>query len=1226
MPKRLSSTRISGTGAARLLPALLLLPAPTLTAAFLAVPTLAAPPAPADASGGPRVSTMYTTWDDYYFYAAFRVRDTNVEGKNATTTSQPQEDDDVEVFFDTGDDRAKVRTPQTYQMAVSAAQGAYFSVGDGTKIPKGKAVYSYKYAATVNGTLNNPADTDTGYDVELAIPWSELGQTGPPKPGATWGFNVLSRDRDDATPADKFYSLSRNVRGKGDVQNPSKWAQITFVTANGGRASTPGEVICAKVVGQFPRVNGTIVSGDWPAETKLAFGDHAVSAAAPTVAEEPNTTESPFDNPAGLAPTQTADNVTGLIDLPGGKGTIKIVPGGIKVPAGLEPPVITAPLPPPPPPPKRGKNQQVAQADLGKDVVVNSSMFTLGQTKPPPFVMGIYRLDYNADPRQGLAQNVWSPTGASLLADQPMNAAGPWFSALRPAWQRQQLAGMRRAGMDIALLRTQSGDPLLPRALDALVQALKELKGAGQDYPLIGVDATTAKPDLDVIYAHIPAEFRAVQDIPGTGETGVLVYDLSLGGADAPKALADGTPIARVFYNAGIASVSPGRTDRNGVVPRSGGRTYDTSWQVALVQTPDQVVVDSWNDFSHGTEVAASRQYGEQYADTTRANVIGFDGNRPWHAKYLWNTVPRTVFPKTLYQIPVHLENAGTVPWRAGEGYSMSVRWYKDGKLFDDSAPRIPVGKDVLPGQTVTLSVGLAARNNFGEDLEPGDYVLVIDMVQGQDRWFSYAGDTPLQIPVTVAAADAEATAAASARFLGTDTPGVAVPGRDTATLVHFRNDGPAPWTAEFSLGWKLQTTDPDGSNAKTVAEGSQKLGADPVVPGQIADVAVSVPAQDSAGKPLAPGEYRLHWFVRPSPQAAAIAGSYDEPLTVSAALPPVSFTLVDLPRTVDAGKDAQATLHIRNVSPDALPITATRFGYHWYYLDGTERQWEGGPLTPLLTALPPGADGTVAATFRTPTQPGRYALVWDTRVGDGPWQSTLPASAGDSTAMALINVGGKDLKSGAAVPLDLTKSFNTVGISSTSASRTGGFDGQGSTLPVALMPPDGTAEIDVNPFVLGRPGPPLYPSGYYTAQVGTGAASNHAISFLFPATREGQPNVISCTGQTLSLPDGKYAAVHLLMAATSPESQPQTASFGLVYDKGTLPAPVTVADWGTVASGASVTPGLTLPYRYTSVGVKAIPITLGDYVLRLDPTRKLTALTLPNSQNIKVVAVTLEK
>ena len=112
------------------------------------------------------------------------------------------------------------------------------------------------------------------------------------------------------------------------------------------------------------------------------------------------------------------------------------------------------------------------------------------------------------------------------------------------------------------------------------------MKAAGLDYPLVGVDATAGQPDLDLIYAHIPAEFRALSQIAGQDQSGVLVYDLSLGGADAKKTLADGTPIARLFYNNGIASVSPGRIDKNGIVSRKGGRTYDTAWQVAMVSTP----------------------------------------------------------------------------------------------------------------------------------------------------------------------------------------------------------------------------------------------------------------------------------------------------------------------------------------------------------------------------------------------------------------------------------------------------------------------------------------------------------------------------------------------------------------------------------------------------------------------------------------------------------------
>ncbi len=1229
MLQRLPGTRFPGAAAAAV-PLLL-----TLSFAVLPHPAFAAP-APASSDGAARVQTMYTSWDDYYFYAAFRVRDTNVLGTNTTTTSQPQQDDDLEVFFETDDARAKLRTPQTVQMAVSAAQGAYFSIGDGTKIPKGKAVYSYKYAVTVNGTLNKPEDIDTGYDVELAIPWSEMGRSKPPAPGEVWGFNVISRDKDSVNaPADKFYSLSSSVKGKGDVQNPSKWSRIEFVSGGAAIPSTPNKIICAKVVGQFPRVNGTIVSGDWPAVTRASFGTEAVNAPAPTLAEEPNTTESPFDNPPplGIAPPpsasqQQASAQTGTIDLPGGRGSIKIIPGGIKNPAGLAVPTVPATsrvqtrrigkgeyqVAQAAPEPKYSSNGQYAPLPAG--VSVNSGAFVLGAPQPPAFVMGVYRLDFNGDARIAPGQNVWNAAGGTALADQPMNSAGPWFSGLRTQWHRQQLADMRLAGIEVALIRTQPNDALLGRELDAFVEALKEMKAQGLDFPLVGVDATTGHPDLDLIYAHVPPEFRAMQDVAGLGTPGVLVYDLSLGSSDAAKSLADGTPIARVYHSDTVATVSPGRTDRDGIISRKGGRTYDTSWQVALVSTPNQIVVESWNDFAHGTEIAASRQYGEQYVDATRAEVIRYDGDRQWHAKYLSNAVPRTIFPKTLYQVPVRIENAGVLPWRAGEGYSLSTRWYRNGKLYDDSAPRIPIGKDVLPGHSVTLSIGLVARDNFGEDLEPGDYTLVVDMVQGQDRWFSYAGDTPLQVGVTVIGADA-GVGGTQATFLGTATPGIAAVGQTLASTVQVRNDGSAAWPVGYALGYKIQTTDPNGANPKTVAEGHAPLGTDAITPGQIASVAVPISLLSKAGQPLPSGAYRVHWFVQPDALGTLVNGSYDEPLRVADALPAASFVLADVPRTVDAGKTATARLVVQNVSAQTLKKSAVRLGYHWYYLDGTEREWDGGPTATLTQDLAPGAtDAAVTASFVVPKQPGRYALVWDTRIGDGPWQSTLPIASGDMVQQ-LVNVAPVKAP---LVPVDLTKNFNTLGIAPESPGKTGGFDGHGSVLPSEALPPDVTSEIDSDPLLLGKPGLPLYPSGYYTVQTGTDADSNHALSFLYPAVKGALPNVVACSGQTIILPSGKYQAVHLLAAAS--DGLPVTVNINALYGSETASLPVTIADW----SAAPPAPAFTASYHTTPAGSKPGPTTLGDYRLALDPTKKLTALVLPNERSLKIVAITLEK
>ena len=1172
---------------------------------------------PAAGAASPRVTALYTTWDDYYLYVGAQVHDTKVDGVNTTPTSQPQQDDDLEVFLETDNKRADVRTPRTYQMAVSAAGGAYFSVGDGSRVPQARAIYTYKYAVGVDGTLNSNSDTDAGYTIELAIPWQELGLKAAPKAGAVWGFNVLSRDRSStAAPANRLYSLSEAVKTAADVQTPSRWQRIVFV--NGGTAdSGDGRIICPHVaLDRFPQINGSIVAGEWPSSSRVAFGVQAIDAPAPTVAEEPNTDTSPFDNPPPttspsappVAQAPTPDTApppappaplpgtqVGAIDLPGG-GSIKIVPGGLRPPPMV--PSVVASLPPDagigigrgrinpltPKYPKNYKPRAATTVDL-------TGSLTLGPDKPPRLVMAVYRLDYNADARKAPPQNVWDGHGASTLSDQPMNGAGPWFSALRPQWHRQQMADLRRAGIDIALLLPRGDDPLLGRELDALVEALKEMKAAGQDYPLLGLEA--ADPDTPAVLSHIPAEFRA----PAPDHSGILTaaqtHDLAI---DDIR----GEGSATILGSALI--LSPGRLDRNA------GATYAAAWQEAIASHAQYVLINSWNDFSRGTEICASRQYGEKYADDTRLYADAFNGDKQWHAKYLAEQCPRTIRPRTLYQVPIRITNAGTLPWRAGEDYSLCPRWYRDGRLYDDSAPRIPVGTDVLPGRSITLSVGLAAQNQYGDDLEPGDYVLVFDMVQGQDRWFSYASDVPLQVPVKVVAySDA---LPAQATFIGTQTPSALQSGLSYPTQVTLRNDGSSPW-AGCALAYKVQKTDPATGDIRTLSESGGEALPTPIVAGQA--VTVNVTARLSA---LPAGEYQLHWFVRPAKGQEAVAGAYNEAVRVVANDPAASFVLSDIPRTVDAGREGTARLAVQNLGPQAWAKGTRAVGYHWYYLDGTEAQWDGGPVTSLTKEVLAGrADGDITAKFRAPDQPGRYTLAWDVQGQDGAWASLSPASRGNDLLPVIVNVEGR----GSVVPVDLRKSLNAVGIASAPLpGGAGGFDGQGRALPAAMLPPDATSEVEGNPILIGRPGPPLYPSGYYAQATGADANSNHRVSFLYaPADA---PNIIECRGQTLALPGGSYRAVHLLAAATG--GAPITATFST---NSSAALPVTVADWQNAPAG-DATLALRSPYRLAPTGAEAVPAALGDYKLPLDPSRRITSLTLPNDPRVKILAISLER
>lgn len=1200
--------------------------------ALLVLPAAAAPAAP-EATGDARVSALYTTWDDYYFYAGIQVRDAHVVATNDTPTSQPQQDDDVEVFFETDNARATVRTPKTFQMAVSAANGSYYSVGAGSKVPKAKAIYSYKYAARVDGTLNENADTDTGYTIELAIPWQQLGfPTGPPKDGATWGFNVISRDRETtAKPGGQFFSLSPAVRTAADVQNPSKWGHITFT--GGGRGRTEGaEVVCPQVpvlggTARYPLVNGSIVSGEWPAVSLASFGGAPIEAPAPTVAQEPNTGDTPFQAPPPMTtnpvrpptkgpkppvkgPGPIAQAPPDAIDLPGGF-SIRVLPGGSKMPPPSVPSTRAPAIPPAPgggvfvnpltPKPRKGH-----LAPDASPVSLTGSL-QLGEARPSPLVMAVYRVDYNADGRKAAQQNVWDASGASLLVDQPINGAGPWFSCLRPQWHRQQLTDLRRAGIDVVLVRGQKNDPLLGRELDALVQALQELKARKLDFPLVGVDLTGSTASADDIYARIPAEFRAfVADARGQNP-GLVAY---AGAAHDAATLADGTPLTFLADN--VAVVSPGRADKSALIGRSGGQTYAQSWQKATDAKAPFVVVDSWNDFSHGTEICGSRQYGEKYADDTRLLSNAFNGGKEWHAKYLSERTPRTIRPKTLYEIPVRLVNAGTLPWRAGEGYALAPRWYKDGRLFDDSSPRIPVGTDVLPGQAVTLGVGLVARNQYGDDLEPGQYTLVYDMVQGQDRWFSYAEDTPLQVPVTVVGAGEPTKTQAT--FLSAQAPAAGQAGAAYPVRVSVRNDGGAPWSGDL-IAYKVQTAPTDGSAVQTLAESAgQPLGA--VQPGQVLETDARLTLTDAGGRPLAPGDYRLHWFIKPAGSGGSVAGAYDAPLRVVTSDPGASFILSDVPRAMGPGKEATAKLAVQNLGPDAWAKGTKSVGYHWYYLDGAEAQWDGGALATLPKDVPADGVATVSVKVRAPARPGRYALVWDVRDADGQWASVGPASRGNDLLQVLVDVGAR----GDVTPVDLGRYAGANGVSGPGGA--GDFDGQGRALPAEMLPPDGTAEIDVNPLLLSRPGPPLYPSGFYAQRTGEGWQGNHSVSFLYPASRQGASNVVSCQGQTIDLPGGNYTAVHILAAATG--GQPVAAGFAL--RGGSQPQTITIADWTQTPSGAGATVAFRSPYRIGKNGPEAVPCTLGDYTLTANASGKTTALVLPNNPAVKILAISLEK
>ena len=943
-----------------------------------------------------------------------------------------------------------------------------------------------------------------------------------------------------------------------------------------------------------PLSNGSFVSGEWAAISRVAVGSQAGDAPAPTTAQEPNTSESPFANaptqpenptptptptptPPTVATSPTAPTAATAIPLPGG-GSIRIVPGGIKNPVGVRPPVqassgaehsplalrVNADYAPPPP-----------------GVTMNGSL-NLGTPTKPNLVMAIYRVDLNGDSRKAGGQNVFDTSGKTLLIDQPMEGTGPWFSGLRSTWHRQQLSDMRQAGIDVALIHAIDGDKRLPYEVDALVAALKDLKANGADYPLIGVDATGNAPGhIRLILDRIPGEFRA-KWLNDDGKLGALVYNA----ATSPDKLADDTPVA-VVKSTEASLVNGGGADWQGAMTgRKDGLTYSQSWTAAAAAP--SVVLDSWNDYARGTELGESRQYGYKYVDQTRIHTIDYNGGHQWHAKYLSYSVPQTFKTKTIYTVRVRIENAGSLPWRAGEGYALCARWYHDGRLFDDSAPRIPLTHDIMPGQSTDVNLGVVAMNGYGDDLDPGNYILVFDMVEGADKWFSYAADKPLQIPVTVLAKD-EPMDKQLATFVSSTTP-VAIDAGDTATSsVTIRNDGTAP-LGSVKLGYKIISD----TGSEVVATGEAVAVAE-MQSGDVTTTTVKIPTQSAAT-----GVYRLHWYLENA--AGPVDGTYDEGIEIDPAGVHPAFVLSDIPRQASAGKDFSSRIAIRNLGSGAWSKGQIKVGYHWYYLDGTEAAWDGGSTTPInIPVASKQAEPDLTVKAHAPSVPGRYILAFDGQTSDGTWTSTRAGLTPFEMLPVIVTVTGKT----SVVPVDLTRYASTADPP---------FASNGGQLPEGMLPPDGAGEVDVNPLLLGKPGAPLYPSGYYAHAIGTGWDSNHAVPFLYA----GDPSHagIACSGQRVDLPPGPCREIHILAASTSTDAV--TASFGAADGSKVAATDLSIASWKT----APPLPAWSSPYSITSAGdVDPTPCYLGDYAIKVGGN--VDGLVLPNA-GVKVLAVTL--
>lgn len=162
-------------------------------------------------------------YDDQNLYVAFDMDDPDVWGTLLQRDAKIYEEEVVEIFLDANADgrtynELEVSPHNTIFDAYFPArrQGMDLSWDSGMKT-----------AVKVRGTLDNPADRDEGWSVEMQIPFAKLAEVPhvPPRKGERWRFNLYRLEHPGRGPAE---GQAFSPLFMGDFHNLPRFGWLVF--------------------------------------------------------------------------------------------------------------------------------------------------------------------------------------------------------------------------------------------------------------------------------------------------------------------------------------------------------------------------------------------------------------------------------------------------------------------------------------------------------------------------------------------------------------------------------------------------------------------------------------------------------------------------------------------------------------------------------------------------------------------------------------------------------------------------------------------------------------------------------------------------------------------------------------------------------------------------------------------------------------------------------------
>lgn len=204
-----------------------------------------------DIEGDAKPAPYYATrvkmlWDNEYLYIAAALQDEHVWANLTGRDEVVFYDNDFEVFIDPAN-----TTHRYFEYEINALNTVFdlflpkpYRNGSGALISWDSK--GLKHAVQIQGTLNNPNDKDSGWTVEMAIPFADVtigNHPHIPKDGEIWRIN-FSRVQWETEIADGKYVKKKDKDGKTLPENnwvwspqgvvnmhlPERWGYLQFAT------------------------------------------------------------------------------------------------------------------------------------------------------------------------------------------------------------------------------------------------------------------------------------------------------------------------------------------------------------------------------------------------------------------------------------------------------------------------------------------------------------------------------------------------------------------------------------------------------------------------------------------------------------------------------------------------------------------------------------------------------------------------------------------------------------------------------------------------------------------------------------------------------------------------------------------------------------------------------------------------------------------------------------